>query len=198
MRDPRRRRRGIARVEREGWELRGRIYINEQGINAQMSGRSGTGRRTRGGWRVIRDFRACEYRCIPPTRSDPRLSLRYKPNLVQLEGGTDHLPLTDRTARAKPLSPKEWHDNLIKVNEKAEDAPLLLDVRNGYEWDVGRFRGAERPVQESFRETVYTNVQEGLGPLANVEKDRPIMMYCTGGIRCDVYSTVLASKGTVT
>ena len=185
-----------ARVEREGWELRGRIYINEQGINAQMSGRKRDGEAYARWVESDPRFSGMRISVYPAdAQAHPRLSLRYKPNLVQLEGGTDHLPLTDRTARAKPLSPKEWHDNLIKVNEKAEDAPLLLDVRNGYEWDVGRFRGAERPVQESFRETVYTNVQEGLGPLANVEKDRPIMMYCTGGIRCDVYSTVLREQG---
>ena len=89
-------------------------------------------------------------------QAHPRLSLRYKPNLVQLEGGTDHLPLTDRTARAKPLSPKEWHDNLIKVNEKAEDAPLLLDVRNGYEWaltafEVPNVRCRNRSVRQCIR-----------------------------------------------
>ena len=66
------------------------------------------------------------------------------------------------------------------VIDKKSDAPVLLDVRNGYEWDVGHFRGAERPVQESFRETVETNVEEGSGPLAGVDKSRPIMMYCTG------------------
>jgi len=185
-----------AHVEREGWELRGRIYINEQGINAQMSGRKREGEAYARWVESDPRFSGMRISVYPSdAQAHPRLALRYKPNLVQLEGGTDHLPLTDRTARAKPLSPKEWHDNLIKVNENAEDAPLLLDVRNGYEWDVGHFRGAERPVQESFRETVYTNVQEGLGPLANVEKDRPIMMYCTGGIRCDVYSTVLREQG---
>lgn len=185
-----------AHIAKNGWELRGRIYVNEQGINAQMSGRKREGE-AYAKW-VDSDPRFAGMRIsVYPmeAQAHPRLALRYKPNLVQLEGGTNHLPLTDREARAKPLSPKEWHENLIKVNSGADDAPLLLDVRNGYEWDVGHFRGAERPVQESFRETVYTNVQDGLGPLAKVEKDKPIMMYCTGGIRCDVYSTVLRQQG---
>jgi len=78
-----------------------------------------------------------------------------------------------------------------RVTSARPDAPVLIDVRNGYEWDVGHFQGAVRPVQESFRETVDTNTEEGSGPLAGVDKTRPIMMYCTGGIRCDVYSTVL-------
>ena len=185
-----------AHIERRGWELRGRIYVNEQGINAQMSGRGREGEEYAQWVESDARFAGMRISVYPmDAQAHPRLALRYKPNLVQLEGGTNHLPLTDREKRAKPLSPKEWHDNLIKVNSGAEDAPLLLDVRNGYEWDVGHFRGAERPVQESFRETVYTNVQDGLGPLANVDKEKPIMMYCTGGIRCDVYSTVLREQG---
>lgn len=123
------------------------------------------------------------------------MHLRYKRQLVQLEGGTSHLPLHDPERRATPLKPSEWHEKLGDVAEGKPDAPVLLDVRNGYEWDVGRFRGAQRPVQESFRETVETNVEEGLGSLAGVDKSRPIMMYCTGGIRCDVYSTVLKEQG---
>ena len=75
-------------------------------------------------------------------QAHPRLALRYKPNLVQLEGVTNHLPLTNPEARAKPLTPEEWHENLKKVSAGGEDAPLLLDVRNGYEWDVVHFRGA--------------------------------------------------------
>ena len=106
--------------------------------------------------------------------------------------------------------------------------PFLLDVRNGYEWDTGRFevraaaalrafargtpadasappgaQGAERPVTESFRETVeaysapggcvitfcaalrfsYTSVTDArvARPLANAPRDAEIMMYCTGG-----------------
>lgn len=185
-----------ARIAERGWDLRGRIYVNEQGINAQMSGRGRDGEEYARWVESDPRFAGMRISVYPiGEQAHPRLALRYKPNLVQLEGGTNHLPLTDPNARAKPLTPEEWHENLLKVNAGAEDAPLLLDVRNGYEWDVGHFRGAERPVQESFRETVYTNVQEGLGPLAKVDKEKPIMMYCTGGIRCDVYSTVLREQG---
>lgn len=46
----------------------------------------------------------------------------------------------------KLLLLKEWYDNFIKVNLGVEDVFLFLDVRNGYEWDVGYFRGVERSV----------------------------------------------------
>ena len=177
-------------------EVRGRIYVNEQGINAQMSGK-GTDGETYARWVESRPGFTGMRISVYPTdaHGHPKLSLRYKPQLVQLEGGTAHLPLHDPNARAKPLKPTEWHEMLGKVIERQVDAPVLLDVRNGYEWDVGHFKGAQRPVQESFRETVETNVDDVVGPLSGVDKDKPIMMYCTGGIRCDVYSTVLKQQG---
>ena len=80
----------------------------------------------------------------------PKLSLRYKPQLVQLEGGTAHLPLHDPSARATPLKPNEWHDMLGEVIAETDDAPVLLDVRNGYEWDVGHFKGAVARCRNRF------------------------------------------------
>ncbi len=47
-------------------------------------------------------------------------------------------------------------------------------------------------VQEHFSETPTTELPQ---LLADIDKDRPIMMYCTGGIRCDIYSTILRQKG---
>jgi predicted sulfurtransferase len=110
------------------------------------------------------------------SQAHPKLSLRYKPQLVQLEGGTRHLPITDPSRRGIPLSPERWHAMLENDADNDPDAaPVLLDVRNGYEWDVGHFRGAKRPVQESFRETVETNVDAtGGGPLAGVRKARSV------------------------
>lgn len=69
---------------------------------------------------------------------------------------------------------------------------MVLDVRNAYEWDAGHFQGAERPVEEEFRETP---VDAEPPHLAGVPRDAPVMMYCTGGIRCDVYSAALRKQG---
>ena len=110
----------------------------------------------------------------------PRLTLRYKASLVQLEGGTQHLDLGRPEARAQHLSPQQWRAAL--QGRAGGAGGVLLDVRNGYEWDAGRFAGAARPPTESFRETVAAYSAPG-GPLAEVAPDTPIMMYCTGGIR---------------
>ena len=114
-------------------ELRGRIYINQQGINAQMSGR-GTDGEKYARWVESREhFNGMRISVYPvDEQAHPKLSLRYKPQLVQLEGGTAHLPVHDPKRRGTPLSPEEWHLKMSDVLDEKPDAPLLLDVRNGY------------------------------------------------------------------
>ncbi|XP_068640452.1 rhodanese-like domain-containing protein 8, chloroplastic isoform X2 [Aristolochia californica] len=133
----------------------------------------------------------------------PRLKLRYKPSLVQLEGGMSHLPLLDPTMRAAQLEPSEWRTRLQEMNNMGSSnhgqRMLLLDVRNGYEWDIGHFRGAQRPDVDCFRSTSFGLLGTecpSTDPLASVDKEETdILMYCTGGIRCDVYSTILRQRG---
>ncbi|XP_014753723.1 rhodanese-like domain-containing protein 8, chloroplastic isoform X2 [Brachypodium distachyon] len=137
----------------------------------------------------------------------PRLKLRYKPSLVQLEGGSCHLPLVESSMRASPLTPSEWREKL-EARKRLESEPagdtsgrnvLLLDVRNGYEWDIGHFEGAKRPNVDCFRSTSFGLSEQEMDssdPLHGVDKENTdILMYCTGGIRCDVYSTILRKKG---
>jgi len=65
-----------------------------------------------------------------------------------------------------------------------------------YEWDVGHFEGAQRPNVDCFRSTSFGLSGEVSDPLNGVDKEKTdILMYCTGGIRCDVYSTILRKKG---
>jgi predicted sulfurtransferase len=79
-------------------------------------------------------------------------------------------------------------------------------VRNAYEWDAGHFAGAARPLEDAFRETPTRAASEATGDggdpppplpaaLVDAPKDAPVMMYCTGGIRCDIYSAHLKREG---
>ncbi|KAM3280631.1 hypothetical protein ACQJBY_047441 [Aegilops geniculata] len=137
----------------------------------------------------------------------PRLKLRYKQSLVQLEGGSCHLPLVEPSMRASPLTPSEWREKLEArkcleteaAGDGSERKLLLLDVRNDYEWDIGHFEGAKRPNVDCFRSTSFglsEQEMDSTDPLHGVDKENTdILMYCTGGIRCDVYSTILREKG---
>ncbi|XAR53135.1 hypothetical protein NMG60_11021556 [Bertholletia excelsa] len=107
--------------------------------------------------------------------------------------------------RAIPLTPSQWRHRLKSMNgdEVSNQNPIksfiLLDVRNGYEWDIGHFRGAQRPEVDCFRSTSFGLSDSELNnsdPLASVDQEKAsILMYCTGGIRCDIYSTILRQRG---
>ncbi|KAF5759918.1 putative Rhodanese-like domain, rhodanase, Rhodanese-like domain superfamily [Helianthus annuus] len=181
----------------QGRDIHGRIYINEQGINAQYSGPSEDALAYASWIKKDERFKDILVQVSSPVQRHafPRLKLRYKPSLVQMEGGVSHLPLVDSSMRATPLTPSEWREKLSNSDKDV----VLLDVRNGYEWDIGHFNGAQRPNVDCFRSTTFglsESEDVASDPLANVDKENTeILMYCTGGIRCDVYSTILRQKG---
>jgi len=111
----------------------------------------------------------------------PRLVIKYRKQLVALDAKVD-MSLT-----GQHLSPAEWKEMMAKNDDK-----VLVDVRNDYEWKVGHFEGAELPKYETFREfqTYASQLKEKVDP-----EKTPVMMYCTGGIRCEVYSAYLKQMG---
>ncbi|GJN40392.1 hypothetical protein PR202_gb29599 [Eleusine coracana subsp. coracana] len=158
----------------QGHDIHGRIYLNEQGINAQYSG-SRKDAMAYADW-LRKDPRFCDMLVqTSPAWSRhafPRLKLRYKPSLVQLEGGSSHLPLVDPSMRARPLAPSEWKERL--------EASKCLDVFSS------------KTSGETFGRKLLLLDMDPSDPLNGVDKEKTdILMYCTGGIRCDVYSTIL-------
>src|SRR5262249_4140996 len=109
----------------------------------------------------------------------PRAIVKYRKNLVA------HDQPVDLAKRGTHVSPKKWKEML-----QEKDKYLLLDIRNDYEWKLGRFEGASLPPCETFRDfEVYAD------KLKEEEEKKPVMMYCTGGIRCELYSSILMKKG---
>lgn len=81
--------------------------------------------------------------------------------------------------------------NALQFNEMVKDPnTLVIDMRNHYEYEVGRFKNAIEIPSDTFREQL---------PLAadmfNADKDRNIIMYCTGGIRCEKASAWMLHNG---
>ncbi len=109
-----------------------------------------------------------------------KLRVRLKKEIVTL-GRPDIRPQR-RTGRH--VSPAEWNALL--------DDPdvVLIDTRNHYELEVGTFPGALDPRTDSFRE--FPAFAESL---ASLSKDRPVAMFCTGGIRCEKASALMLDLG---
>ena len=90
----------------------------------------------------------------------------------------------DVTDRGQHLGAKDFNDLTSK-----EDT-ILIDMRNHYESEVGYFEGAIRPDVETFRESlpIVENILEG-------NEENNIVMYCTGGIRCEKASAWFKHRG---
>lgn len=163
-------------------QITSRIYISEQGINGQMSGLQEDAEAYMRWMHTNPLFKEMPFKIHSYHENVfPRQTVKYRPQLVALDEEVD------LNQTGEHVSPEKWKE-LIEGEEK----PLLLDVRNEYEWQVGRFEGAECPPCETFREfrTYTEELKNQVDP-----KTTPVMMYCTGGIRCELYSSLLLKGG---
>jgi len=179
-------------------DVRGRIYFSEQGVNAQFGGpRKDAVEYAEWVTKTQPLFLGVKYKVKMDTTNEhqyPKMRVQYKPNLISLAGGMSELPVTDPAARATPLNSSQWKD--FMNNGVHGQKPVVLDVRNSYEWDAGHFVGAKRPLEKEFSETPTESTPVDVPRyLQEADPDTPVMMYCTGGIRCDVYSAYLKKKG---
>lgn len=83
------------------------------------------------------------------------------------------------------------HVNAIEFNKLAESPDtLIVDMRNHYESEVGHFKGAICPDVDTFREELQI-----VEDLMTEHKDKKLLMYCTGGIRCEKASAWMKHLG---
>jgi UPF0176 protein len=109
-----------------------------------------------------------------------RMRVRIKKEIVTL-GRPDILP---HRKTGEYVSPEQW-------NALIEDPDMLvIDTRNHYEIDVGTFPGAIDPGTDSFRQ-----FQAFAEELAETSRDRPLAMFCTGGIRCEKATALMLELG---
>ena len=165
----------------EGLDAAGRIYINEDGINAQMSV-SQDDIDAFNTW-LRSDYPETEIKVHRyPEHAFPKVTVKYREQLAAMDREFD------LAQGGEHVSSKQW----AQMIEDRDEDTVILDVRNDYEWEVGHFEGTEKPEQETFRE--FPEVAEKLGKERDHKKTK-IMMYCTGGIRCELYSCLLKDQG---
>ncbi|HSX13941.1 MAG TPA: rhodanese-related sulfurtransferase [Chlamydiales bacterium] len=164
-------------------DFKGRIYISEQGINGQSSGREDHAEEYIAWLRSDPRFEKID---IKIHKSDqhafPKMTVKYRKQLVAIDCDVDFSFVGEH------ISPREWKKKL----ETKDENTLLIDVRNDYEWEVGHFEGAELPKLETFRQ--FPAYAKALKEKCDPTKTT-VMMYCTGGIRCEFYSAVMKKEG---
>ena len=159
-----------------------RIYISEEGINGQACFERSDAHRYIDWMNSRQEFKDIEFKIHEwHEQAFPRQVVKYRKYLVGRDRDVDF------TNQGEHVSPDKWKEML-----EEDDDTLVLDVRNTYEWKVGRFKNAEAPPCETFRD--FEKYAEELKTTHDPKKQK-VMMYCTGGIRCEVYSSLLKSLG---
>jgi len=160
-------------------DVTGRIYISHEGYNGQMSGSMADAEAYMQWFRAKYPQVAFKIHHIKENIF-PRMTVKKRNQLVALN------ETCDVRQGGEHVSPEEWKHML-----ESGEPYFLLDVRNRYEWEVGHFEGAVLPPLEQFRDfPAYADaLQKALPP------DTRVMMYCTGGIRCELYSALLKNRG---
>jgi UPF0176 protein len=160
--------------------LKGRVLIATEGINATLAGPRAAVDQYIAALRSDARFADIEFKTSAgDEQTFPKLVVKVRPEIVTLAAGA---PLTPETGNQ--LSPEEW-----KRTIEAEPDVVVLDVRNRYEWELGKFANATTCDIEHFKELpAYVDRLQDL-------RDRKVLIYCTGGIRCEKASALLRSKG---
>lgn len=161
----------------------GRIYIAREGINAQMSIPEDNLETFLQGLNKypIFDQIPVKFAIEDDGKSFYKLAIKIRPKLVA-DGLNDGA--FDVTNVGSHLNALEFHD-LVGSGEH-----IVVDMRNHYESEIGHFKGAICPEVDTFREEI-TLVPE----ILKNQKDRKILLYCTGGIRCEKASAYLKHLG---
>jgi UPF0176 protein len=164
-------------------DFRGRIYISEQGINGQASGRADHADEYMAWMAADPRFQKMPFKAHgAKEHAFPKMTVKVRKQLVAVDCEVD------LAERAKHVSPEEWK----RMLEARGEETIVIDVRNDYEWKIGHFEGSELPKLETFRE--FPAFAKKLKELRD-PKSTVVMMYCTGGIRCEFYSPLMKKEG---
>ena len=161
----------------------GRVYVAGEGVNGQISVPERRFEQFREdlnsiGW--LKDIRL-NIALDDNGKSFYKLKIKVRPKIVADGLDDDSFDVTKRGR----------HLSALEVNRMLEHPDtIIVDMRNHYESEVGHFEGAVCPDVDTFREALPV-----VETMLEDKKDRPIIMYCTGGIRCEKASAYFLHKG---
>ncbi len=163
--------------------LVGRIIVANEGLNGTVSGTVESCRKYMKAVHADPRFAKTDFKIDEVDKpSFIKMHCRYKSEIVH-SGLRDPNIIDPNKETGKHLEPQEF------MKMKDRDDVVILDVRSNYEHQVGRFKNAVTLDIENFRE-----FPEKINELAKY-KDKKILTYCTGGIKCEKASALLLKEG---
>jgi UPF0176 protein len=162
--------------------LRGTVLVATEGINAMLAGEAD------GVSALVEWLRSDERFSDMPVKVSPseeipfgKLVVKVKPEIV-----TMRTPGVSATTKTAPHLPPEQLRDWLRDGEEL----VLIDTRNDYEYALGTFRGAIDPETASFHE-----FPDWVRRHRDDLRDRRVVMFCTGGIRCEKATSWMLDEG---
>ena len=173
----------------ESLNLKGRILISPHGINGTLGGDIQDLKKYVKATRQFPGFKKIDFKWSTGTGDDfPRLQVKVKKELVSFGHPEEiQVDINGVVNGGIHLKPKEVH----KLVEERGDDVVFFDGRNAFEAKIGKFKNAVVP------ETVTSHdfVKEIESGKFDHLKEKPVVTYCTGGIRCEILSAVMKNRG---
>jgi len=165
-------------------EVLGRIYVAKEGINAQLSVPAAQFEAFKVTLDEITFLEGVRLNIAieQDNKSFLKLTIKVR-NKIVADGLEDHS--FDVTQKGKHVNAQEFNTLLSDKNT------ICVDMRNHYESEIGHFDSAITPDVDTFRDSLPIIEEE----LADHKEDKKLLMYCTGGIRCEKASAYFKHKG---
>jgi UPF0176 protein len=174
--------RGIFRQTCQNLQLKGTILLSHEGINLMLAGTPSAIAQFTAFLETQAVFQGMSFRENPCEEMPfKRMWVKLKKEIITM-GTATILPETIPAPRITPKELKQWLDEGRDIT--------LLDTRNEYEISVGTFKNAINPHLKHFR-----HFPAAVPTLDPTLKHKPVIAFCTGGIRCEKAALVLQQEG---
>lgn len=173
----------------EKLQLQGRILISKHGINGTLGGDVEALKTYVKETKQFTGFKGTLFKWSEGGREDfPKLSVKVRDEIVTF-GVADELKIDEHgvVGGGKHLKPEDVHK---LVAERGDDV-VFFDGRNTYEAKVGKFKNAVVPDTRTTKDFL----EDLAGEKYNDIKDKPVVTYCTGGVRCEILSSLMKNRG---
>lgn len=173
----------------ESLSLGGRVLISKHGINGTIGGDIDAVKAYVKQTKQYPGFKDTVFKWSDGTGNDfPRLSIKVRDEIVSFGAG-DELQVDEQgvVGGGKHLKPEQVHE---LVKDRGEDV-VFFDGRNAYEAKVGKFKNAVVPDTRTSKDFIR---ELESGKYDDI-KDKPVITYCTGGIRCEILSSLMKNRG---
>ena len=173
----------------ESLGIKGRILISRHGINGTVGGDMESLKKYVARTKKYPGFKKIDFKWSDGTGNEfPRLAVQAKDELVAF-GDPSVIKVNENgvVGGGKHLKPYD----VQKLVEERGDEVVFFDGRNAFEAKIGKFKNAVIPdvtTSRDFVEEIKSGKYDHL-------KDKPVVTYCTGGIRCEILSAVMVDNG---